>query len=48
MKNTNFNSNNNFIIYYNFFFQYHFFNTKIQPVNYYNKIQSQNRNNNNK
>jgi len=40
MKNTNFNSNNNFIIYYNFF---HInFNTKVQLVNYYNKIQSQN------
>jgi len=41
MKNTNFHLNNNFVMYYKFFFQYQF-NTKIQPVNYYNKIQSQN------
>ena len=37
MKNTNFNSNNNFIMYYNCFFQYQF-NKKIQSQNYYNFV----------
>ena len=41
MKNTIFNSNNNFVIYYNISSNINF-NTKIQPINYYNKIQSQN------
>jgi len=36
MKNTNFNSNKNFIIYYNFL-SISIFNTKLQSVNYYNK-----------